>query len=87
MSEAIKDGGPVHPVRLPVPGALHACGDPIPTELHTGISLRDHFAGLAMQADATSQDASEEFSFDERAEWAYQQADAMLRAREKEPSS
>ncbi len=44
--------------------------------------LRDHFAGLAMQAAATNPKGADGFTFDERAVWAYQQADAMLKARE-----
>ena len=49
-----------------------------------GMTLRDYFAAKAMQAMisvwATSVDAWNE---DELAEWAYEQADAMLKAREK----
>jgi hypothetical protein len=46
------------------------------------ISLRDHFAGLAMQGFLT---ADEDHLIDENdiAEWAYDQADAMLRERNK----
>lgn len=46
-----------------------------------GLTLRDHFAGLAMQAAATNPKGADGFTFDERANWAYQQADAMLTAR------
>lgn len=98
MSEAFKDGGPVHPVRLPVPGATHINGDPIPTELHTGKSLRDDFAGLALagmlanpggpiQANSSSGWSFVNCRAHEVAEMAYQMADDMIRAREKEPSS
>lgn len=45
-----------------------------------GLSVRDYFAALAMQAAATNPGA-DGFTFDERANWAYQQADAMLEAR------
>ena len=42
------------------------------------MSLRDHFAGLAMQAlQATHKETPDELI----AVWAYQQADAMLKAR------
>ena len=89
MSDAINDGGPVHPVRLPVPGATHTNGDPIPTELHTGKSLRDDFAGLAMQAFLGGHIAhhghESHWPYDAMASEAYDVADAMLRAREKEP--
>jgi hypothetical protein len=46
------------------------------------LSLRDHFAAKAMQAAATNPTGAEGFTFEERARWAYQQADAMLKARE-----
>lgn len=45
------------------------------------IDMRDWFAGLAMQAAATNQKGADGFTFDERAAWAYLQADAMLKAR------
>lgn len=47
MKEAINTGGPAFPVRLPIPGATHANNEPIPTELHTGMSLRDYFIAHA----------------------------------------
>lgn len=43
--------------------------------------LRDHFAGMAMQAAATNETGASRFTFEQRAEWAYLQADAMLKAR------
>jgi len=46
-------------------------------------SLRDHFAGLAMQGYCANPDPQTATSPQERiADWAYAQADAMLRARE-----
>lgn len=50
------------------------------TETTTGISLRDHFAGLAMNG-ATSTELLGWTELD-LAIWAYKQADAMLKARE-----
>lgn len=47
-SEPINDGGPVHPCRIPT-GGLHKCDEPPTTRIHFGKSLRDDFAGLAMQ--------------------------------------
>jgi len=47
-----------------------------------GLSLRDYFAAKAMQAAATNPVGADGFSFEERANWAYQQADSMLKARE-----
>lgn len=48
---------------------------------HNGMTLRDYFAAMAMQAVATNPTGAESFTFDERAKWAYQQADAMLKTR------
>jgi hypothetical protein len=64
------DGGPA----FPIPGLQH-------DESFNGMTLRDYFAGLAMQAAATNPVGANGFSFEQRAEWAYQQADAMLKAR------
>lgn len=44
-------------------------------------SVRDQFAAKAMQAAATNPKGADGFTFDERAQWAYEQADAMMRAR------
>jgi hypothetical protein len=46
------------------------------------MTLRDYFAAKAMQAAATNPAGADGFTFEQRAEWAYAQADAMLRARE-----
>lgn len=46
-----------------------------------GMTLRDYFAAKAMQAAATNPVGADGFTFDERAAWAYAQADAMLKAR------
>ena len=45
------------------------------------MTLRDHFAGLAMQALVSMPDV--EMSHDACASWAYRQADAMLKERNK----
>lgn len=47
-----------------------------------GLSMRDYFAAKAMQAAATNPEGANGFTFSERAKWAYEQADAMLRARQ-----
>jgi len=52
----------------------------------SGVSLRDYFAAKAMQAAATNPAGADGFTFEQRAEWAYQQADAMLRARTQDAS-
>lgn len=48
-----------------------------------GMTLRDYFAAKAMQAAATNPIGADGFNFSQRATWAYQQADAMLKARGK----
>lgn len=81
------NGGFVHPVRIPVPGALHVNGDPPPTELHPGMTLRDYFAAKAMQGYLASFDPhGEPVEFATKiAEYAYTIAAAMLKAREAAP--
>ena len=51
--------------------------------LREELSLRDHFAGLAMQGlmNVYAQDYSKSVSDKEIADWSYDQADAMLKAR------
>ena len=74
MSDAIKDGGPAYPST---------------TQSTRGMSLRDHFAGLALAGELASQDKSSFYSQGDEgnlAAWVYQMADAMIRARDKEPS-
>lgn len=44
--------------------------------------LRDHFAGLAMQGIISQQDCAT-FEYSSVAEWAYDQADAMIDVRDK----
>jgi len=66
---SIKDGGPAFPAPY---GVGH-----VTTQ---GMTLRDHFAGLAMQGMLTISCRVEEFEID--AMVAYKIADAMLRARE-----
>lgn len=46
-----------------------------------GMTLRDHFAGLAMQAYLSGQDR-DEFGYGDWAEAAFDMADAMIKARE-----
>src|SRR5690625_876608 len=46
-----------------------------------GMTLRDYFAAKAMQAAATNPIGADGFTFEQRAEWAYSQADAMLAQR------
>ncbi len=46
-----------------------------------GMTLRDHFAGLAMQSLVAYPDDQLNMTYAEMAEWAYAMADAMLKAR------
>ena len=71
----IKDGGPAFP-------CLERGGNGLDLT-HAGMTLRDHFAGLALQGLLSSQQHTEDFSHKCRSEFAYAQADAMLAAREK----
>lgn len=68
MSEKIKDGGPAFP--FPV---MHGNNAP------SGMTLRDYFAAKALASGDCPHNA---FEHDERAAWAMDEADAMLRARE-----
>jgi len=72
MSENRDNGGPAFPLVEP---AGEMCS------VSPGMSLRDYFAAKAMQAAATNPVGAEGFTFEERAAWAYAQADAMLEAR------
>ena len=57
-------------------------GKAVPPALQE-LDIRDYFAAKAMQAAATNPIGADGFTFSERAEWAYQQADAMLKERAK----
>ena len=72
MTENKDNGGPAFPLVEP---AGEMCS------VSPGMSLRDYFAAKAMQAAATNPVGAEGFTFEERAAWAYAQADAMLEAR------
>ena len=63
----IDNGGPAFPAPA---GLSHITSQ--------GISLRDYFAGLAMKGIILTTG----FTIEQRAGWAYRQADAMLKARE-----
>ena len=69
----IKDGGPAFPSKLW--GQSHSDG-----LKHDGMSLRDWFAGQAISG--IWADGELKGSYDDLAELAYEQADAMLRAKE-----
>ena len=74
------DGGPFHPCEVEhIEGEVYGIQTGISRSIHTGASLRDHFAGLAMQGMIA---CGEEYDNAELGRFAYDVADAMLRARE-----
>ena len=75
-------GGAAFPVLPPQDTAAGvATGYPFP---EAGMTLRDYFAAMAMQAAATNSVGAASLTFAERANWAYIQADAMLVERNKQ---
>lgn len=81
MTTPINDGGPIHPCQ-----PLNAQGDPM-APMHPGMSLRDYFAGLAMQALISKFPAEETGGGVNKtdvmtARGAYCLADAMIEVRE-----
>ena len=65
--------GPAFPQLMLSNGGIYVDG---------GMTMRDYFAAKAMQAAATNPKGADGFTFEQRAEWAYLQADAMLKARQ-----
>lgn len=94
MSEVINDGGPAFPItdasvmhRVGM-AAVEAITDPgerdkvyiaATAQFAQGMSLRDHFAALAMPVILAS---PRNLGYQEVAECSYEMADAMIRARE-----
>ncbi len=76
MNQPISDGGPAFPMGYH-PESIHAD--------HSGMTLRDYFAGQAMAAIITSVYCTPETIYTEVSSRAYAQADAMLKAREAKP--
>ena len=74
---AKNDGGPAFPVPL-LPGQSWQGMGPC-----DGMTLRDHFAGRAMQSYLLDKDR-DSFTFEQWAQASYEMADAMLKARETE---
>lgn len=70
MSDKINDGGPAFP-----------CVEGPPNEFFKGLSLRDWFAGQALVGLGTWSPGLVPMDADARAQWAYEQADAMLKMR------
>lgn len=85
MTTKANDGGPAYPMHVPAHSGFG------PHE-HPGMTLRDHFAGQAMQGMYSCQDFMNELVENSPTKtrcreivslWAYAQADAMLAEREK----
>jgi hypothetical protein len=74
-------GGPAFPVRLPIIGAIYACDEPVPSEIHGGMSLRDYFAAKAMEGVLASGNLPKFTPDLDVAECSYRLADAMLERR------
>jgi hypothetical protein len=77
----INDGGPAFPCEE----QIRCNGEVIDTRKFTGMTLRDWFAGQALAGLCASTDHESAPSKGILADWAYQQADAMLAAREVKP--
>lgn len=75
---ATENGGPAFPAQEQIDYPSSSV-----MQHYLGMTVRDYFAAKAMQAAATNPTGANGFTFEERAEWAYLQADAMLAARSK----
>lgn len=79
MSEEINDGGPALARAL---GVLDNGAYPSERESQTGMSLRDYFAAKALAGILSKEGSTADRAFGGFAEYAYEMADAMLKARE-----
>ncbi len=96
MPERLTDGGPAFPYEVVTKSDARS-GAPIESTVYSGMSLRDHFAGLAMAAAMTTtpvrlsikQIAEEDGvkSTSMTARYAYEYADAMLAERARKPTA
>jgi hypothetical protein len=79
---ATKDGGAAFPQFDVVSGESDGHGDAIEvyTVVSGGMKLRDYFAAAALTAYASNPESSNH-SYEEIAQWSYDAADAMIRAR------
>ena len=75
MSSGINTGGPAFPRNI----LDHGHG--VATTHESGMTLRDYFAGRAMQSYLLDKDR-DSFTFEQWAQASYEMADAMLKARE-----
>lgn len=74
MNENINDGGPAFPFS-------EDHGDGSPYYVHSGMALRDWFAGQALAGMKASETAESFYRNEQIGETAYKIADAMLKAR------
>lgn len=79
MSTQIKDGG----AAFPRPAGPYIEGEGLTNQDEIGMSLRDWFAGMALQGMLANQ--AEEGGINGMADYAYKYADAMLKKREERP--
>ena len=79
MSEKIKTGGPAFPSGEQYRnGAGDLCGK---SSLYGGMTLRDYFAAKAMQGLLANSETNRSWGVNENAKYAYEQANAMLKAK------
>jgi hypothetical protein len=79
MSKKIKTGGVAFPSgESYYDGAGNLRGK---NSLHEGMTLRDYFAAKAMQGLLSNSETNRAWGVNENAKYAYEQADAMLKAR------
>ena len=79
MSKKIKNGGPAFPSGEQYRnGAGDLCGK---SSLYEGMTLRDYFAAKAMQGLLANSETNRSWGVNENAKYAYEQANAMLKAK------
>lgn len=78
MTDTSKDGGPAFPQTT-----TESYGGELAVDVSGGMSLRDWFAGQALIGMGTWSPVGSPMEPTARAEWAYQQADAILAERER----
>ena len=80
MSEHIDDGGLAFPAVIQGHNAVGTF-----TEYHSGMTLRDWFAGMSLQGQCACPITAESWNHATMAEQAYRQADAMIAERNQKP--
>ena len=86
MSNEIDDSGPAFPKLTALwNDNRNSGGNNFKAETVGGMSLRDYFAAAALQGIISAVPYEESVGFDRAAGWAYDYADAMLKARKEKP--